>query len=46
MPLTVASPTTIVMSEPEIEPLPEPGWVTVTSVPETENSTVPDALPE
>ena len=39
-------PTTISISEPEIVPLPDPGWVTVTSDPDTENSTLPVEPPE
>jgi hypothetical protein len=34
------------MLDPESDPLPDPGLVTVTFVPVTENSTSPDALPE
>jgi hypothetical protein len=36
----------MLMVDPEIEPLPEPGFVTVTSDPVTENSTSPLAVPE
>jgi hypothetical protein len=46
IPCTVAFPTTIVMLDPDTDPLPEPGWVTVTSDPDTENSTAPELLPE